>query len=378
MSVPVATEDDSDAQGVGYPLTTSQSTPGKIYHPIESSSEPIRDDTVSLFSLQHSQQAPSIDSQSQPVRPRVDSDTYPATTNPLMASPPLTDGNAARPLNSHSAQSSFKLEDAPPPRINPDRRPSSPLTSRSQLEGDFPVTKGLPRGRQRTASPSSQRGRSPERFDEAPPPTLNPERRSQSPLSARQPIAGDFPTSKGLPRGRRPGPGTPPIAPAPVYANVPPPRPARESEGVTALPGWADRSEKHMSAMVAPLLPLNTAEADSNTWAVSKPSSGAPSLAPPRLPSPTFSSLEESLSENLSKTFDLSSSAQQDYQKPMISPVLSEFGPRRADGRDSPMRVEAKKAPPRPAPVTLPPTSGTTHAGSIKSPANAEFSARFI
>lgn len=135
-----------------------------------------------------------------------------------------------------------------------------------------------------------------------------------------------------------------------------------------------------MSAIPAPLTPsMQTSfnDADLHPWAA-KNNSGAPSLAPPRLPSPTFSSLEESLADNILKTFDSAPSPEPTHGKPLISPVLSEFGVRLGDGHHSPMRVEAKKAPPRPSPITLPPSQGGTPNGSMKSPTTGEFSPGFI
>lgn len=327
---------------------------------------------------------PSLDSLAKPTRPRVDSDTRcPDTPTALRAPPPVTDRVTIRSSQiSQDRQSSDRLEEVPPPKLNPGRLSQSPLRSKPPTEGDFPVSKGLPRGR-RPGSPESQRGRSPERFEEAPPPKLNPDRRSQSPLRARQPIEGNFPVSKGLPRGRRPGPGPAPIAPVPYGAGNPPPRPPRESEGVTTLPGWADRTDKHLSALPAPLSPMcgKTSFADSDLNSGAAKTLGAPTLGPPRLPSPTFSSLEESMSENFAKAFDDFTSADPappEPSKPLISPVLSEFGVRIGDGRASPIRVEAKKAPPRPNPITLPPSKGATPNGSVKSPTAGEFSPGFI
>lgn len=320
---------------------------------------------------------PSVDSLTKPTRPRVDSDTRcPGTPTALRAPPPVGDRPSIRSQSSHDSQWSFKLEQAPPPKLNVDRGPESPL--RAHPPSNSP--KEAPARPQRPDSPGSRRGRSPERFDDAPPPKLNPDRRSQSPLRARQPAEGLFPTSKGLPRGRKPGPGAPPIQPASFYGNAPPPRPPRENQGVTSDPSWAERAEKHMSAIPAPLTPsMQTSfhDDDLHPWAVKK-NDGPPSLAPPRLPSPTFSSLEESLSENILKTFDTAPSPEPNHGKPLISPVLSEFGVR-SDGQHSPMRVEAKKAPPRPSPITLPPSShGGTPNGSVKSPATGEFSPGFI
>ncbi|KAG9252504.1 uncharacterized protein F5Z01DRAFT_638375 [Emericellopsis atlantica] len=276
------------------------------------------DNTLSL--------TPSIESLTKPARPRGDSDTRgPNTPTALRAPPPIS----ARPsiCSVHSSDSARLVKEAPPPKLNPDRRSQSPLRSKAAMEGDFPFHQGLPRGRKpgsigSIASPTS------ELFDHAPPPTLHANGRSQSPLRARQPAEGDFPVNKGLPRGRRPGPGSPAIAPVPASTTAAPPRPPREDEGLTVTPAWAERAEKHLSALPAPLTPAvsraSHLDSDISPWASKE--GGAPFLAAPRLPSPTFSSLEESLSENLAKTFD-DYPSEDHVAKPLISPTLSEFGP---------------------------------------------------
>lgn len=373
--------------------------------------------------------AQSVESLAKPMRPRVDSDTRcPGTPTALRAPPPLStgrppsasqtsladapdlepaqpprlnpDGRSQSPLlsrtpiegdfpvfkglprgrrpDSVSSQRSSSLQDlsAPPPRLNPDRRAPSPLRSMPPMEGDFPTHKGLPRGR-RPDSLSSRRGRSPAPldFEAGPPPRLNPDRRAPSPLSARQPMEGDFPVTKGLPRGRRPGPTSSPVTPG-RFSGVAPPRPAREIHGITAEPGWATRAEKHMSAVPAPLSPLS-----GHTGYGSDLDSSPSGLAPPRIPSPTFTSLEESVSGDLSKALGLdafdSPPPPDSHNKPLISPVLSEFGGRH--DRGSPMRTEASKAPPRPPPISLPPSSPRgTPDSSIKSPVSSEFAPSFI
>lgn len=326
--------------------------------------------------------APSLDSFPKPARPRVDSDTRcPDTPTALRAPPPVTDRATIRSSQSSQGGQSERFDEAPPPTVNPDRRSQSPLRSKQPIGGDFPVTKGLPRGR-RPSSHGSQRGRSPERFEGAPPPALNPDRRSQSSLRGRQPIEGSFLTTKGLPRGRRPGTGPAPIAPVPHGNGAPPPRPPRDSEAATTRPGWATRSDKHMSAVPAPLSPVASKPSflDHELIAPAAKTSAAPSLGPPRLPSPTFSSLEESMSENFAKAFDFTTPDPPAPRpdKPLISPVLSEFGMRIGNGPESPIRVEATKAPPRPPPVTVPLSASGTPNGSIKSPTTSEFSPGFI
>lgn len=322
---------------------------------------------------------PSLDSLEKRVRPRVDSDTRcPGTPTALRAPPPVTEWTRRSSGSQSQRTHSFdELDEAPPPKLNPDRRSQSPLRSKQPIEGSFPVTKGLPRGR-RPDSVTAPRGRSPATLDDVPPPRLNPDRRSQSPLTTRRPMEGIFPVSKGLPRGRRPGPMPAPISPVPYGGGAAPPRPPREKEGLTSTPGWADRSDKHMSALPAPLSPFSTNMTTSSNDGGGDTASTPTSLVPPRLPSPTFTSLEESMTENLAKAFEEASFSESthDVSKPLISPVLSEFGGR--NGGNSPLRVESKRAPPRPPPITLPPSTSATPEGSVKSPTNTELSSGFI
>jgi hypothetical protein len=254
-------------------------------------------------------------------------------------------------------------------------------------------------------------------MDKAPqPPT---ERSQPSPLS-RGPMEGDFPTHKGLPRGRRPEP--PPgenfeplqspgassrwrqfrssfaRSPTSDYS----PRPQQQSQDQRelssgpdhgyALPNWDDfeeRADRHRSALPPPLTPF-VPYSPYSAGAASSSSIASPT--PPRLPSPTFPSLEKSISdshENLDKTFELfyeDSSEQliEPIEKhavkkaPLISPVSKDFP------EPSPRRVEASKAPPRPAPITVPPSAREGLPGSefgMRSPGltpSKEFSAGFI
>jgi hypothetical protein len=99
-------------------------------------------------------------------------------------------------------------------------------------------------------------------------------------------------------------------------------------------------------------------------------------LGPPRLPSPTFPSLEESISDNFAKA--LNDIVSESTSKPLISPVLSEFGVRLGDGRNSPIRVEAKKAPPRSSPIPLTNSKGEVLNSTTNSPTASEFAPAFI
>jgi hypothetical protein len=261
-------------------------------------------------SLRHDAGNPSTEPMSsRPQRPRVDSDTRaPGTPTNMYVSPggeQVYGGTTPR----HSPSPDHSISDFPPPRLN-----------------------------------------------------ANPERRSQSPLS-RAPIEGDFPVVKGLPRGRRPGP-PPPIA---IMAQDLRPRNG-EDDGYTPTmttttthddgslsSGWPDLMNKHMSAIPPPLSPARpqrTGEEDISPWITAGPTSPVA----PRLPSPTFPSLEKTISsssENLARTFELAARAPPpapyDGSGPLGSPLSGEFP-------GSPRRVDAARAPPRPAPVTLPPS----------------------
>ncbi|KAK0392915.1 hypothetical protein NLU13_2409 [Sarocladium strictum] len=219
-----------------------------------------------------------------------------------------------------------------------------------------------------------------------------------SPFSRATPIEGDFPVTKGLPRGRRP---VLPSQPTPTSEDTTAPSPTDEANTALGLPSWIDRAAARQSAMPAPLSPLRGAPTTTTTTistSTSRPPNSphrplrsdeftfpdtptSPSGAP-RLPSPTFHSLEKSISsssENLARTFaDFAFDS-----KPLISPVLGDFGASSRDpgeanpGRMSPRRVEGRTAPPRPSPVTLPPSSGQQGVRTPGSPP-AEFTSTFI
>lgn len=240
------------------------------------------------------------------------------------------------------------------PRMDSDTRaPGTPTALRAP-----PGERTPPRGR---SMHKLDRGRSSERFDA--PPRLDPDRRSQSPLRSKVLLEGEFPVSRGLPRGRRPPPVEITTSPTAVAA---PQRPPRENEGLS-LPPWADRAERHLSALPAPLTPLSSnsfiGDKDLSPWVSSTTSPTSPIA--PRLPSPTFPSLEMAIissSEDLAKTFELAL-REESAKSPLASPG---------------MRVTMDKAPPRPGPITLPPGVGGGVSGtpSLKSP--GEFSPGFI
>ncbi|PNP79907.1 hypothetical protein FNYG_06604 [Fusarium nygamai] len=216
--------------------------------------------------------------------------------------------------------------------------------------------------------------------------------RTASPFSHQSPMEGEFPVQKGLPRGRRPQPpemqsperpfGLEPRKQRRQPPMYPPPRstesPVADSQLDEVLnqpgtPNWNDfdRAEAHKSAIPAALSPFRTQFARSPTQATDD--SLSPRLAqyasspisdtPPSLPSPSFPSLQKSISsssENLARTFDMMSDGnyerhEQNQARPLISPVMADFVPPRDRDR-SRTRVEAKRAPPRPSPITVPPS----------------------
>ncbi|KAJ4260771.1 hypothetical protein NW757_001153 [Fusarium falciforme] len=281
-------------------------------------------------------------------RPRVDSD--PQARRPLRVPPPLVDRSATVPVLGGGPRSPY----GPPPD-----------------EGNYLRSESSPRA--------------------APEPP-----RTASPFSTRAPIEGDFPMSKGLPRGRKP-PGMEPTSPESTFGlgprkqrrqrpMYPPPRaeasPTPESQHKDsaeghgyALPSWDDfgGANPHRSAMPLPLSPFHTdfplqSPAQATDESLSprfggQYTSSPISPTPPSLPSPSFPSLQKSISsssENLARSFDMAadgnyhSAPEPNLTRPLISPVMVDFVPPRDQ---SATRVEAKRAPPRPAPIKVPTTT---------------------
>lgn len=174
-------------------------------------------------------------------------------------------------------------------------------------------------------------------------------------------LEGDFPVSKGLPRGRQP-----------------PRRPARSDEAQSpdrpdfSMPNWGslDRVEPRHSAMPPPLATSN------------QPRRSVSSGIGMAIPSPSFASLELSIStssESLTQAFE------EALEKTALSPgLVGDFFAVDTTSPTSPgtsSRVEATKAPPRPAPVTLSPSSKKdAQSRSPRSPAptQREFNLGFI
>ncbi|KAH8180222.1 hypothetical protein LIA77_01741 [Sarocladium implicatum] len=299
-------------------------------------------------------------------RPRVGSASGPSTRAPPkpLQLRPLADRSEASPRNSPFG---------PPPdegnylrTESETRQPASPSPYGPTLEGE---------GNYMRSEGSSRR-----------PPEI-----PSSPFTRSTPIEGDFPVTKGLPRGRRP---TFPSQPTPTSEDTTAPSPTADTTTALGLPSWIDRAHARQSAMPAPLTPLRSGGAGLTSSSrppnsphrplrsdefsfPATPTTTTSTSGAPRLPSPTFYSLEKSISsssENLARTFvDFSFDS-----KPLISPVLGEFGGGLGsmDGRVSPRRVEGRTAPPRPSPVTLPPSSGE----GVKTPGSvrAEVASTFI
>ncbi|GAB0136131.1 hypothetical protein EsDP_00004443 [Epichloe bromicola] len=194
---------------------------------------------------------------------------------------------------------------------------------------------------------------------------LSPRSQDKPPSSpfTRRPMEGDFPVSKGLPRGRRP---------EPLQAH---PVSAPDHEGAEfLLPAWSglDRSEPRLSAIPAPLTPARPYTSHGSGTDVSTPTSAVA----PRIPSPTFPSLEQSisgLSSTFGKRFEIN------FDEHLNSPTLGEFPSIGRCAGGVSRCVEAKKAPARPAPATLPrPSNGQGGIVPTMTPAATEFSATFI
>ncbi|KAK1238955.1 hypothetical protein MKX08_006016 [Trichoderma sp. CBMAI-0020] len=186
------------------------------------------------------------------------------------------------------------------------------------------------------------------RTEEAPRPPMD--RVPMSPFAARTPMEGEFPVMKGLPRGRQP--------PRPQMPFEDSPDRRTEERSPRPFSKWGgfgfDRSDTRNSPLPKPPRTPKGQPPASPSWSLSTPTSDIA----PRIPSPTFPSLEKAISatsEDLAKSFEMS------FDAPQPSPLANEFSIH--DGaspsvKSSPViRVEAKKAPPRPtpSPINLPP-----------------------
>ncbi|GFP59574.1 hypothetical protein ACSS6W_010946 [Trichoderma asperelloides] len=314
---------------------------------------------------------------------------------------PLPSTSAQQPLPSPSAVSAGV--ESPRPNI---RRPSqvtmeAPNTLVSVLHsfGSTPPqgfnsrmttesrARGPPQPLQQAAFPSlaarmetpSQSPRSPYgpaadegnymRTEEAPRPPLD--RVPLSPFAARTPMEGEFPVMKGLPRGRQP--------PRPQIPFEDSPERRTEERSPRPFSRWGgfgfDRSDSRNSPLPKPPRTPRGQPPASPSWSISTPTSDIA----PRIPSPTFPSLEKAISatsEDLAKSFEMS------YDAPQPSPLANEFSIHDVaspSAKSSPViRVEAKKAPPRPtpSPINLPPLmreNGPLTPGTLYSPSGSTF-----
>jgi hypothetical protein len=186
------------------------------------------------------------------------------------------------------------------------------------------------------------------RMEEAPRPPMD--RVPLSPFAARTPMEGEFPVMKGLPRGRQP--------PRPPVGYDESPEGRTEERSPRPFSRWGgfgfDRSEARGSTVPMPRTPKGQPPS-SPSWSISTPTSDIA----PRIPSPTFPSLEKAISatsEDLARSFEIS------YDAPQPSPLANSFSINDVTGpstkASSAIRVEAKKAPPRPSPspINLPPS----------------------
>lgn len=236
--------------------------------------------------------------------------------------------NDVAPLGFHTRLDSDSRSRAPPPLKAPLR-----LEERHELDS------------RNARSPFGPPLESPGSYKRPEAPPARPETAAPSLFSGSR-IEGDFPVTKGLPRGRQP-----------------PRRPQRSDEvpnkddaGGFTVDDWPefDRSVPRRSAIPAPLSPLGKSSSEGRM-----PTSAKSEMAP-RLPSPTFPSLEKSLtsaSDDLARSFELG------LEKSFTSAIFGElsFLDRSSSNEDagtSSMRVDAKKAPPRPAPAMPPPSPG--------------------
>ncbi|KAG8674204.1 hypothetical protein FPOAC1_000167 [Fusarium poae] len=309
------------------------------------------------------------------LRPRTDSE--PKLGRPVRVPAPLTERSATIPLVGSGPKSAVGPGFDDSGFVRAARIPELPRTASPFLQ----------QASEPSRTPSPFRAHSPQ-----PPQTASPflqqtpqPPRTTSPFLQQSPMEGEFPVQKGLPRGRRPQQPEP-QSPArgfgleprkqrrqpPVY---PPPRNespvAPDSFEAPSTPNWNefDRGEAHKSAIPAALSPFRTQFARSPTQATD--SSLSPRLAQyasspisdtsPSLPSPSFPSLQKTISnssENLARMFDIDGPYDQRPEpsqggRPLISPVMVDFVQPRDRDR-SRTRVEAKRAPPRPNPITVP------------------------
>ncbi|KAJ4151114.1 hypothetical protein LMH87_011831 [Akanthomyces muscarius] len=260
----------------------------------------------------------------------------------------------------------------PPPRLGFRARLGSDASRRRKAQPPKPLktSASQPALLQKSVSPSVQRD---EPSPKSPflPPSLSTNHLSSSEdtersLDIKSPkspytkptLEGDFPVSKGLPRGRQP-PRRPPRSDE---------APSPERPGFS-LPDWGlvNPAEPRHSAMPPPLMTIGQR----------RPSTS--SAIGMGLPSPSFASLELDISssgESLTQAFE------EALGKTQLSPgLVGDFftvDTSSASPTNPTTRVEARKAPPRPAPVTLPPSPKKSTEPRSPAPTQSEFGNTFI
>ncbi|OAA63877.1 hypothetical protein ISF_04586 [Cordyceps fumosorosea ARSEF 2679] len=283
----------------------------------------------------------------------------------------LVGGAPAAAAGAHPGNSPMSTFE-PPPRLGFRARLGSDASSRRKTGPPKPLktSSSQPSLRHKTVLPTAHHDEPSPKSSF--PPTLNganqypsneASKRSLDMKSPKSPynmlaLEGDFPVTKGLPRGRQP-----------------PRRPARSDEASSperpdfSLPDWGliDSAEPRHSAMPPPLATN------------SQPRPSISSAIDMNLPSPSFASLELSISssgESLTQAFEDA------LEKTALSPgLVGDFfavDTSCTSPTGNTTRVEAKKAPPRPAPVTLPPSPKKSTEPRSAPPTQSEFGNTFI
>lgn len=303
---------------------------------------------VSVMPFQHEKSPPRFVAAVQGRAPLTFSD-QPAVPAPSGSPRRTNRGPPPAAVGAHSGSSVEPFERAPPRGFN------SQLASKSRSGAlPQPLRPGALSSLVGQAEADQHSPRSPfgppvadnnyMRFNEAPRPP--PDRPLPSPFATRTPMEGSFPIKKGLPRGRQPSRPSPESNDSYQSQNE-----AAPNSPLPFLGGGLgfDQSEPRRSAIPAPLTPMR--RPSSPDWHVPTPTSAVA----PRIPSPTFSSLEHTISstsEELAKSFDIS------FDIPLTSPILGQFFQldmtSNANNQvgNSPTRVEAARAPPRPTTAT--------------------------
>lgn len=241
--------------------------------------------------------------------------------------------------------SRFDLDKDTKPKTAPPRplRPALPIDAKHSENS--PKSPFAP-------SPSMKSLKSP---DDAPRPSVD-----HSPGSpfTQAPMEGAFPKTKGLPRGRQP-PRRPPRSDEATNQNLGANKPD------FAVPNWGlDKSEPRRSAMPAPLAPLSPPRQPRPST-----SSTMTTATAPRIPSPTFTSLEISLSD---ATDSLAMAFEEAFEKSAASAGFSgdffstDQRPATAMPLGNSTRIETATAPPRPPPMNFSSSSDKSQVPAVR------------